>query len=127
MTDEELQNGDHYQLKIFPCNTDKNDSQNVVGIRADNRMLLGTLIDALARHMGVSSDTVKLFRHLPRSKEWSPYPSLPLCLPLSSIRDEEHLVVCLERALKKGEYRGKVYQLLADDEVKVLDCTNICI
>lgn len=116
MTDEELWNGDQYQLKIFPCNPDKHDSQNVVGILADHRLLVRTLVAALARHMGVSSDSVKLFRHLPRSKEWLPHSSLSLKSSLTCLRDEEHLIASLERTLRKGEYRGKVYHLLADDE-----------
>ncbi|XP_034232317.1 ubiquitin carboxyl-terminal hydrolase 47 isoform X2 [Thrips palmi] len=122
ISDEELWNGDQYQIKIFPCNPDKHDNQNVVGIVADHRMVLGTVRSALARHMGVSPESVKLFRHLPRSKDWIRYASLNLGLPLTSLRDEENLIVHLERALKKGEYRGKVYQLLADDEAVKFLC-----
>ncbi|KAJ1523753.1 hypothetical protein ONE63_001586 [Megalurothrips usitatus] len=107
-TDEELFNSGY--LKIYPCKT--HDLKNMVRIQVDKRMIMGSLKSALAHHMGILSDYVKLFRKC-RSNE---IPCSSMQDPLHHLRDEEHVIVRLERALRHGEYRGKVYQLFADDE-----------
>lgn len=86
----------------------------VVRVQIDKRMIMGTLKSALAQHLGISADYIKLFRKCGNNE--LPYSRLQD--PLSSLRDEERIIVRLERALRLGEYRGKVYQLLADEEVR---------
>ena len=86
----------------------------MVRVQIDKRMIMSTLKSALAQHLGISADYIKLFRKCGNNE--LPYSRLQD--PLKSLRDEERIIVRLERALRKGEYRGKVYQLLADDEVR---------
>lgn len=95
----------------------------MIRVQADKRLLMNSLRMALARHFGVHPDFVKLFRKC-RSNE---IPYTCLTDSLSHLRDEEHLIVRLERALRKGEYRVKIYQLLGDVEVcHILRCTKGC-
>lgn len=109
-TDDEFCNNGYYYLKIYPYKMQ--DSKTMVRIQVDKRMVMGALKAALARHMGIASDYIKLFRKC-KSNEF-PYSNVND--PLSKLCDVEHIIVRLERALRHGEYRGKVFQLFANDE-----------
>ncbi|KYM95785.1 Ubiquitin carboxyl-terminal hydrolase 64E [Cyphomyrmex costatus] len=84
--------------------------QNLLKVLVDKRMRLSTLKKDLQSYVGVSVEYFKVFR-ISNSGE-----SECNCLmeQLSSYEDGERLNVKLGRALRNGEFKVKLYQLLID-------------
>ncbi|XP_069705284.1 ubiquitin carboxyl-terminal hydrolase 47 isoform X2 [Periplaneta americana] len=97
----------NYYFKAAPY-TD-NDNQRMLKVLVDKRMLLGTLKKDLEPYVGVPVEYFKIYRLYPGQQEFE---CARLTESLGSYRDDEKLTIKLGRALRKGEHRGKVYQLL---------------
>jgi ubiquitin carboxyl-terminal hydrolase 47 len=81
----------------------------VLKVLVDKRMFLGTLKKDLEPYVGVPVEYFKIYRLYSGQQEFE---CSRFNESLSSYRDDEKLTIRLGRALRKGEHRGKVYQLL---------------
>jgi ubiquitin carboxyl-terminal hydrolase 47 len=82
---------------------------SVLKVLVDKRTFLGTLKKDLEPYVGVPVEYFKIYRLYPGQQEFE------CARPnerVDSYRDDEKLTIKLGRALRKGEHRGKVYQLL---------------
>ncbi|CAH1800062.1 unnamed protein product, partial [Owenia fusiformis] len=79
----------------------------------DKRITLAALKAELQSYVGVSCEQFKVYRVYSNSQEFE---CTRLSENLTSYGDESKLNVKLGRALKKGEYRVKVYQLVTDEQ-----------
>nr|CAD7396000.1 unnamed protein product [Timema poppensis] len=96
----------NYYFRATPY---KEDSHKMLKVLVDKRMILGTLKKDLETYVGVPLEYFKIYRLYSNQQE---YECARLTETLSTFRDDEKLTVRLGRALRKGEHRGKVYQLL---------------
>ncbi|XP_061422799.1 ubiquitin carboxyl-terminal hydrolase 47 isoform X2 [Lethenteron reissneri] len=78
-------------------------------VHVDKRMTLAAFKRHLEPVVGVSSSQFKVFRVYANNQEFE---SVRLNETLSSFSDDNRVTIRLGRALRKGEYRVKVYQLL---------------
>ncbi|KAJ9585896.1 hypothetical protein L9F63_020459 [Diploptera punctata] len=92
-----------------PAPYNDRDNQRMLKVLVDKRMLLGTLKKDLEPYVGVPVEYFKIYRIYSGQQEFE---CARLTESLSSYRDDEKLIIKLGRALRKGEHRGKVYQLL---------------
>lgn len=97
----------HFYFKAVPYNEY---NRKMVKVQVDRRMILGALKTALAPYVGVPSNYFKIYR-VSGSQE---YECSRLRESLSAYKNEEYLAIKLGRALRVGEYRVRVYQLLPD-------------
>ncbi|KAG8125811.1 hypothetical protein E2320_021064 [Naja naja] len=81
-------------------------------IHVDKRITLSAFKQLLEPFVGVPSSQFKVFRIYASSQEFE---SVRLNETLSSFSDDNKITIRFGRALKKGEYRVKVYQLLVND------------
>ncbi|KAH0620880.1 hypothetical protein JD844_021747 [Phrynosoma platyrhinos] len=81
-------------------------------IHVDKRITLSAFKQQLEPFVGVPSSQFKVFRVYASNQEFE---SVRLNETLSSFSDDNKITIRLGRALKKGEYRVKVYQLLVND------------
>jgi ubiquitin carboxyl-terminal hydrolase 47 len=82
---------------------------SVLKVLVDKRMFLGTLKKDLEPYVGVPVQYFKIYRLNTGQQEFE------CARPtenLGSYRDDEKLTIRLDRVLRKGEHRGKVFQLL---------------
>jgi ubiquitin carboxyl-terminal hydrolase 47 len=82
---------------------------SVLKVLVDKRMFLGSLKKDLEPFVGVPVEYFKIYRLYSGQQEFE---CARLTESLSSYRDDEKLTIKLGRALRKGEHRGKIYQLL---------------
>ncbi|XP_077867523.1 ubiquitin carboxyl-terminal hydrolase 47-like [Saccoglossus kowalevskii] len=85
---------------------------SVLMVCLDKRVSLGILKKSLEPYVGVASPDFKVYRVYPNNQEFE---CVRLNENLTSYGDDSKIAVRLGRALKKGEYRVKVYQLLVND------------
>ncbi|XP_060694978.1 ubiquitin carboxyl-terminal hydrolase 47 isoform X1 [Hemiscyllium ocellatum] len=78
----------------------------------DKRITLAAFKQQLEPFIGVPSSQFKVFRVYANNQEFE---SVRLNETLSSFSDDNKVTIRLGRALRKGEYRVKVYQLLVND------------
>uniref|UniRef100_A0A4W3H424 Ubiquitin carboxyl-terminal hydrolase 47 n=1 Tax=Callorhinchus milii TaxID=7868 RepID=A0A4W3H424_CALMI len=78
----------------------------------DKRITLAAFKHQLEPCVGVPSSQFKVFRVYANNQEFE---SVRLNETLSSFSDDNKITIRLGRALRKGEYRVKVYQLLVND------------
>ncbi|XP_072906042.1 ubiquitin carboxyl-terminal hydrolase 47 isoform X3 [Hemitrygon akajei] len=88
------------------------DGQRNLLVFVDKRITLAAFKQQLEPYIGVPSSQFKIFRVYANSQEFE---SVRLNETLSSFSDDNKITIRLGRALRKGEYRVKVYQLLVND------------
>ncbi|KAG8438305.1 hypothetical protein GDO86_008837 [Hymenochirus boettgeri] len=81
-------------------------------VQVDKRITLSAFKQQLEPFVGVSSSHFKVFRVYTSNQEFE---SVRLNETLSSFSDDNKITIKLGRALKKGEYRVKIFQLLANE------------
>ncbi|KAM4720713.1 ubiquitin carboxyl-terminal hydrolase 47 isoform 1-T1 [Rhinophrynus dorsalis] len=81
-------------------------------VNVDKRITLSAFKQQLEPFVGVSSSQFKVFRVYASNQEFE---SVRLNETLSSFSDDNRITIKLGRALRKGEYRVKVFQLLVND------------
>ncbi|XP_077309692.1 ubiquitin carboxyl-terminal hydrolase 47 isoform X4 [Lithobates pipiens] len=81
-------------------------------VNVDKRITLSAFKQQLEPFVGVPSSQFKVFRVYASNQEFE---SVRLNETLSSFSDDNKITIRLGRALKKGEYRVKVFQLLIND------------
>lgn len=91
----------------------QNKKTRILKILIDNRMSLSQVKKELEPHVGVPMDYFKVFRHYLTAQETE-------CVRLTedfdkSYSEGEKIGIKLGRALRNGEFQGKVYQLVPDD------------
>ncbi|XP_048401624.1 ubiquitin carboxyl-terminal hydrolase 47 isoform X2 [Stegostoma tigrinum] len=96
-------------FKADQC-TSENESGLLVFV--DKRITLAAFKQQLEPYIGVPSSQFKVFRVYANNQEFE---SVRLNETLSSFSDDNKVTIRLGRALRKGEYRVKVYQLLVND------------
>ncbi|XP_055010454.1 ubiquitin carboxyl-terminal hydrolase 47 isoform X4 [Boleophthalmus pectinirostris] len=101
-------------FKAEPCSQDDStwDSQKCLVVHVDKRITLAAFKLNLEPYVGVPSTQFKVFRVYANNQEFE---SVRLNETLSSFSDDNKITIRLGRALKKGEYRVKVYQLLVNE------------
>ncbi|KAL1270662.1 hypothetical protein QQF64_029678 [Cirrhinus molitorella] len=88
------------------------EGQKCLLVHVDKRITLAAFKQNLEPFVGVPSTQFKVFRVYANNQEFE---SVRLNETLSSFSDDNKITIRLGRALKKGEYRVKVYQLLVND------------
>ncbi|XP_052002272.1 LOW QUALITY PROTEIN: ubiquitin carboxyl-terminal hydrolase 47-like [Xyrauchen texanus] len=88
------------------------EGQKCLLVHVDKRITLAAFKQKLEPFVGVPSTQFKVFRVYANNQEFE---SVRLNETLSSFSDDSKITIRLGRALKKGEYRVKVYQLLVND------------
>ncbi|XP_061599210.1 ubiquitin carboxyl-terminal hydrolase 47 isoform X4 [Cololabis saira] len=88
------------------------DTQKCLVVHVDKRITLAAFKQNLEPYVGVPSTQFKVFRVYANNQEFE---SVRLNETLSSFSDDNKITIRLGRALKKGEYRVKVYQLLVNE------------
>uniref|UniRef100_UPI00398E4669 ubiquitin carboxyl-terminal hydrolase 47 isoform X2 n=1 Tax=Pristiophorus japonicus TaxID=55135 RepID=UPI00398E4669 len=96
-------------FKAEPCMSE--DGSGLL-VFVDKRITLAAFKQQLEPYIGVPSSQFKVFRVYANNQEFE---SVRLNETLSSFSDDNKITVRLGRALRKGEYRVKVYQLLVND------------
>ncbi|XP_043955559.1 ubiquitin carboxyl-terminal hydrolase 47 isoform X2 [Gambusia affinis] len=81
-------------------------------VHVDKRITLAAFKQNLEPYVGVPSSQFKVFRVYANNQEFE---SVRLNETLSSFSDDNKITIRLGRALKKGEYRVKVFQLLVNE------------
>ncbi|KAK0135371.1 Ubiquitin carboxyl-terminal hydrolase 47 [Merluccius polli] len=88
------------------------DAQKCILVHVDKRITLAAFKQNMEPYVGVGSTQFKVFRVYANNQEFE---SVRLNETLSSFSDDNKITIRLGRALKKGEYRVKVYQLLVNE------------
>ncbi|XP_075229694.1 ubiquitin carboxyl-terminal hydrolase 47-like [Lycorma delicatula] len=91
--------------------TNTGSDQKMLKVQVDKRMLLGCLKTALETYVGVPATYFRIYRMYPSQQE---HECTILKDSLSVYKDNDQLFIKLGRALRGGEHRVKVYQLLPD-------------
>uniref|UniRef100_A0A8C3A865 Ubiquitin carboxyl-terminal hydrolase 47 n=1 Tax=Cyclopterus lumpus TaxID=8103 RepID=A0A8C3A865_CYCLU len=101
-------------FRAEPCSQDdsSSDAQKCLVVHVDKRITLAAFKLNLEPYVGVASTQFKVFRVYANNQEFE---SVRLNETLSSFSDDNKITIRLGRALKKGEYRVKVYQLLVNE------------
>ncbi|XP_061100391.1 ubiquitin carboxyl-terminal hydrolase 47 isoform X2 [Conger conger] len=101
-------------FRAEPCSLQDGtgEGQRCLQVHVDKRITLAAFKQNLEPFVGVSSSHFKVFRVYANNQEFE---SVRLNETLSSFSDDNKITIRLGRALKKGEYRVKVYQLLVND------------
>ncbi|XP_018115793.1 ubiquitin carboxyl-terminal hydrolase 47-like isoform X2 [Xenopus laevis] len=81
-------------------------------VNVDKRITLAAFKQQLESFVGVPSSQFKVFRVYTSNQEFE---SVRLNETLSSFSDDNKITIRLGRALKKGEYRVKIFQLLVNE------------
>ncbi|XP_069479744.1 ubiquitin carboxyl-terminal hydrolase 47 isoform X2 [Ambystoma mexicanum] len=81
-------------------------------VHVDKRITLAAFKQQMEPFVGVSASQFKVFRVYATNQEFE---SVRLNESLSSFSDDNKITIRLGRALKKGEYRVKVFQLLFNE------------
>uniref|UniRef100_A0A671XKJ1 Ubiquitin carboxyl-terminal hydrolase 47 n=1 Tax=Sparus aurata TaxID=8175 RepID=A0A671XKJ1_SPAAU len=101
-------------FRAEPCSQDDStwNAQKCLVVHVDKRITLAAFKQNLEPYVGVTSTQFKVFRVYANNQEFE---SVRLNETLSSFSDDNKITIRLGRALKKGEYRVKVYQLLVNE------------
>ncbi|KAJ4946982.1 hypothetical protein JOQ06_009025 [Pogonophryne albipinna] len=101
-------------FRAEPCSPEDatSDAQKCVVVHVDKRITLAAFKQNMEPYVGVASTQFKVFRVYANNQEFE---SVRLNETLSSFSDDNKITIRLGRALKKGEYRVKVYQLLVNE------------
>ncbi|XP_052457036.1 ubiquitin carboxyl-terminal hydrolase 47-like [Carassius gibelio] len=101
-------------FRTEPCSQEdgSGEGQKCLLVHVDKRITLAAFKQNLEPFVGVPSTQFKVFRVYANNQEFE---SVRLNETLTSFSDDNKITIRLGRALKKGEYRVKVYQLLVND------------
>uniref|UniRef100_A0A665VLJ9 Ubiquitin carboxyl-terminal hydrolase 47 n=1 Tax=Echeneis naucrates TaxID=173247 RepID=A0A665VLJ9_ECHNA len=101
-------------FRAEPCSQEDTswDAQKCLVVHVDKRITLAAFKLNVEPYVGVTSTQFKVFRVYANNQEFE---SVRLNETLSSFSDDNKITIRLGRALKKGEYRVKVYQLLVNE------------
>ncbi|XP_073434473.1 ubiquitin carboxyl-terminal hydrolase 47 isoform X1 [Dendrobates tinctorius] len=102
----------YFRAEIHSGEEGSVDGQKCLLVNVDKRITLSAFKQQLEPFVGVSSSQFKVFRVYASNQEFE---SVRLNETLSSFSDDNKITIRLGRALKKGEYRVKVFQLLIND------------
>ncbi|KAL1007232.1 hypothetical protein UPYG_G00083780 [Umbra pygmaea] len=102
----------YFRSEPYAQEESSGDSQKCVLVHVDKRITLAAFKQKLEPLVGISTSQFKVFRVYANTQEFE---SVRLNETLSSFSDDNKITIRLGRALKKGEYRVKVYQLLVND------------
>uniref|UniRef100_UPI00358FDFB7 ubiquitin carboxyl-terminal hydrolase 47 isoform X2 n=1 Tax=Myxine glutinosa TaxID=7769 RepID=UPI00358FDFB7 len=114
--EEELKKGEgadapyaYFHAEAMPStSTTPPENARLLSVYVDKRMKLATFKRHLESYVGVPSSQFKVFRVYASNQEFE---SVRLNETLSSFSDDNRVIIRLGRALKKGEYMVKVFQL----------------
>ncbi|XP_015277115.1 PREDICTED: ubiquitin carboxyl-terminal hydrolase 47 isoform X1 [Gekko japonicus] len=102
----------YFKAEPYVAEEGSGEGQKWLLIHVDKRITLSAFKQHLEPLVGVPSSQFKVFRVYASNQEFE---SVRLNETLSSFSDDNKITIRLGRALKKGEYRVKVYQLLIND------------
>ncbi|XP_066495336.1 ubiquitin carboxyl-terminal hydrolase 47 isoform X1 [Tiliqua scincoides] len=102
----------YFKAEPYIADEGSGEGQKWLLIHVDKRITLSAFKQHLEPFVGVPSSQFKVFRVYASNQEFE---SVRLNETLSSFSDDNKITIRLGRALKKGEYRVKVYQLLIND------------
>uniref|UniRef100_A0A4W3GM19 Ubiquitin carboxyl-terminal hydrolase 47 n=1 Tax=Callorhinchus milii TaxID=7868 RepID=A0A4W3GM19_CALMI len=102
----------YFRAEQNTCEDGSGDGQKSLLVFVDKRITLAAFKHQLEPCVGVPSSQFKVFRVYANNQEFE---SVRLNETLSSFSDDNKITIRLGRALRKGEYRVKVYQLLVND------------
>ncbi|XP_026561399.1 ubiquitin carboxyl-terminal hydrolase 47 isoform X2 [Pseudonaja textilis] len=102
----------YFKAEPYIAEEGSGEGQKWLLIHVDKRITLSAFKQLLEPFVGVPSSQFKVFRIYASSQEFE---SVRLNETLSSFSDDNKITIRFGRALKKGEYRVKVYQLLVND------------
>ncbi|XP_066503278.1 ubiquitin carboxyl-terminal hydrolase 47 [Hoplias malabaricus] len=102
----------YFRAEPYSQEDSAGDNQKCLLVHVDKRITLAAFKQNLEPFVGVTSTQFKVFRVYANNQEFE---SVRLNETLSSFSDDNKITIRLGRALKKGEYRVKVYQLLVND------------
>lgn len=104
--------------------TDSSESQKILKVLVDRRMSVNKLKMKLQPYVKIPMEYFKIFHVLAAQTENE---CTQLSLSLSSaFKDEERLVIELGRALRKGEFKVKLYFLNVDETTDIEKLPFIC-
>ncbi|XP_071791463.1 ubiquitin carboxyl-terminal hydrolase 47-like [Asterias amurensis] len=87
------------------------DNARLLAVHVDKRMTLAVFKKSLETYVGRESQHFKVYRVYANNQEFE---SIRLTETLQSYSEDSKVIIKLGRALKKGEYRVKIYQLTAN-------------
>uniref|UniRef100_A0A8C3HTL8 Ubiquitin carboxyl-terminal hydrolase 47 n=1 Tax=Chrysemys picta bellii TaxID=8478 RepID=A0A8C3HTL8_CHRPI len=102
----------YFKAEPYAADEGSGEGQKWLLVHVDKRITLSAFKQHLEPFVGVLSSHFKVFRVYASNQEFE---SVRLNETLSSFSDDNKITIRLGRALKKGEYRVKVYQLLINE------------
>ncbi|XP_050810970.1 ubiquitin carboxyl-terminal hydrolase 47 isoform X2 [Gopherus flavomarginatus] len=102
----------YFKAEPYASDEGSGEGQKWLLVHVDKRITLSSFKQHLEPFVGVLSSHFKVFRVYASNQEFE---SVRLNETLSSFSDDNKITIRLGRALKKGEYRVKVYQLLINE------------
>ncbi|KAA0723763.1 Ubiquitin carboxyl-terminal hydrolase 47 [Triplophysa tibetana] len=102
----------YFKAEPYSQEEGSGDGQKCLLVHVDKRITLAAFKHNLEPYVGVPSTQFKVFRVYANNQEFE---SVRLNETLSTFSDENKITIRLGRALKKGEYRVKVFQLLVNE------------
>ncbi|XP_074811170.1 ubiquitin carboxyl-terminal hydrolase 47 isoform X3 [Natator depressus] len=102
----------YFKAEPYAADEGSGEGQKWLLVNVDKRITLSAFKQNLEPFVGVLSSHFKVFRVYASNQEFE---SVRLNETLSSFSDDNKITIRLGRALKKGEYRVKVYQLLINE------------
>ncbi|XP_039605834.1 ubiquitin carboxyl-terminal hydrolase 47 isoform X1 [Polypterus senegalus] len=102
----------YFRAEPYASDENSGSGQKYLTVHVDKRITLAAFKQNLEPYVGVPSSQFKVFRVYANNQEFE---SVRLNETLSSFADDNKITIRLGRALKKGEYRVKVYQLLVNN------------
>uniref|UniRef100_A0A7M4EEK9 Ubiquitin carboxyl-terminal hydrolase 47 n=1 Tax=Crocodylus porosus TaxID=8502 RepID=A0A7M4EEK9_CROPO len=102
----------YFKAEPYAADEGSGEGQKWLMVHVDKRITLSAFKQHLEPFVGVPSSHFKVFRVYASNQEFE---SVRLNETLSSFSDDNKITIRLGRALKKGEYRVKVYQLLVNE------------
>ncbi|KAF4009021.1 hypothetical protein G4228_000018 [Cervus hanglu yarkandensis] len=103
----------YFKAEPYAADEGSGEGHKWLMVHVDKRITLATFKQHLEPFVGVLSSHFKVFRVYASNQEFE---SVRLNETLSSFSDDNKITIRLGRALKKGEYRVKVYQLLVNEQ-----------
>ncbi|XP_074132886.1 ubiquitin carboxyl-terminal hydrolase 47 isoform X6 [Sminthopsis crassicaudata] len=102
----------YFKAESYAADEGSGEGHKWLMVHVDKRITLATFKQQLEPFVGALSSHFKVFRVYASNQEFE---SIRLNETLSSFSDDNKITIRLGRALKKGEYRVKVYQLLVNE------------
>ncbi|XP_030188375.1 ubiquitin carboxyl-terminal hydrolase 47 isoform X3 [Lynx canadensis] len=103
----------YFKAEPYAADEGSGEGHKWLMVHVDKRITLAAFKQHLEPFVGALSSHFKVFRVYASNQEFE---SVRLNETLSSFSDDNKITIRLGRALKKGEYRVKVYQLLVNEQ-----------